>query len=98
MTENLLELIRELGHRCHVQRIVLFGSRARGDHRPRSDINLAVFGLPEDQEYLFMDGIHELPTLLKFDVVFVSDFTDPELLNELQRDGVCLYKAESSKT
>ena len=30
------------------QKLVLFGSRARGDHTERSDIDLAVYGMPPE--------------------------------------------------
>lgn len=42
--ENVLESIRAVARRCGVSRVVLFGSRARGEHRSKSDIDLAVFG------------------------------------------------------
>lgn len=39
------------GHRLrrqrHAQRVVLYGSRARGDHHPESDIDIAFFGSNE---------------------------------------------------
>lgn len=82
-----------LGQRLGVKRLVLFGSRARDEERPRSDIDLAVFGLPRAQESAFWDGIDELPTLLKFDIVFIDDHTSPELLAEIHRDEVPLYEA-----
>jgi len=43
----LIQSIREIGQNYAIEQIVLFGSRARGDHRPTSDIDLAVFLLPE---------------------------------------------------
>ena len=94
MQPNLHSLIADLGSAHGAARIVLFGSRARGDHHARSDIDLAVYGLPESRETAFLDSIDELPTLLKFDVVFISPYTSPTLLEEIKRDGVILYEAE----
>lgn len=34
-----------------------------------------------------------MPTLLQFDIVFISQRTSPELLSEIQRDGVLIYEA-----
>ena len=48
--------IASLAHRAGAKRVVLFGSRARNEERPRSDIDLAVFGLPQQMEGMFLDG------------------------------------------
>ena len=94
MQEMLKKQIADLSQCCGASCIILFGSRARGDNHERSDIDLAVFGLPEAQKGNFCAGIDELPTLLKFDIVFVDSFTSPTLLAEVERDGVILYEAK----
>ena len=94
MQEMLKKQIADLGQCCGASCIILFGSRARGDNHERSDIDLAVFGIPEAQKGNFCAGIDELPTLLKFDIVFVDSFTSPTLLAEVERDGVILYEAK----
>ena len=50
MQEMLKKQIADLGQSCGASCIILFGSRARGDNHERSDIDLAVFGLPEAQK------------------------------------------------
>lgn len=85
--------IAALAHRAGAKRVVLFGSRARNEERPRSDIDLAVFGLPQQMEDMFLDGIDELPTLLKFDVVLIDDRTSADLLDEIRRDEVVIYES-----
>ena len=46
---QLAALARQYGAR----RLVLFGSRARGDNRPNSDIDLAVYGMPRKSRLRF---------------------------------------------
>ena len=41
-TELIKEIVRRIVEAAHPQKIVLFGSRARGDHRPDSDIDLLI--------------------------------------------------------
>ena len=36
--------IIELAKKCRVEKVILFGSRARGNNRPNSDIDLALLG------------------------------------------------------
>ena len=40
----LSELVQRLVEALHPDRIILFGSRARGDHRPDSDVDLLIIG------------------------------------------------------
>ena len=53
---DLKPALAQLAKDCGARKLVLFGSRARGDNRPRSDIDLAVFGMPEEQQTRFWHG------------------------------------------
>ncbi len=91
---NLHSQIAQLGQSLGAHRVVLFGSRARGDCSERSDIDLAVYGLPDHQLGVFRFSLEELPTLLKFDLVAIDHHTSPELLEEIRQDGVTIYEAD----
>ena len=58
-------------------------------------VRAVIFGMPEEQQTRFWCGMDDLPTLLKYDVVFVDDYTSPELLAEIDRDGVILYENQT---
>lgn len=94
LPENLAAQLADLAHQHGAQRLVLFGSRARGDHKERSDIDLAVYGMPEQNRASFWLDAEELPTLLKFDIVHISPATNPEFLHNIEKDGVTLYAPE----
>ena len=72
-----------------IERIVLFGSRARGTHRHNSDYDFAVFGNCPPAFVIEME--EGLETLSKLDVVFVDEDTDKALLEQIERDGVTIY-------
>ena len=76
-----------------IEKVVLFGSRARGDNREKSDIDIAVF--PKEysfeEEAAFWLEIEDIDTLLKFDIVVVSDDTERELIENIERDGILIY-------
>ena len=93
--DELYTKLAALAARFGAEKLVLYGSRARGDFHERSDIDLAVFGMPEEQQTRFWCGMDDLPTLLKYDVVFVDDYTSPDLLAEIDRDGVILYENQT---
>lgn len=88
---EIYDRIAALGKQYAAYKIVLFGSRARCDYREKSDIDIAVFGLPADSRGVFWAAVDELPTLLSFDVVFAEDASE-ELLKNIKEDGVVIYE------
>ena len=72
------------------QKLVLFGSRARGDHTERSDIDLAVYGMPEKNRPFFWADTEELDTLLKLDIVHITDGLEQKFLENIEKEGVAL--------
>ena len=95
LPNDLATQLVDLARQHDAQRLVLFGSRARGDHKERSDIDLAVYGMPCSEQAGFWLDAEELPTLLKFDIVHVSPGMDPKFLTHIEKDGVTLYSAEN---
>ena len=73
-----------------IQKVILFGSRARGTNRERSDVDLAVSG-GNIRDFRF-DMEEEAQTLLMFDVVDLDHRISEELREEIERDGVVIYE------
>jgi nucleotidyltransferase substrate binding protein (TIGR01987 family) len=95
--EQLYSRIAALGKKYHANQIVLFGSRARGDNRERSDIDIAVYGMPEEFRSSFWSAVDELPTFLSVDIVHISEKTDPALIRSIERDGIVLMNKAEEK-
>lgn len=95
--DQLYHQLARLAQQYQARRLVLFGSRSRGDNHERSDIDLAVYGMPEQNRGAFWLEAEELPTLLKLDIVYVSPDMDPAFLHEIEKDGVTLYASENGE-
>lgn len=67
LKKEIQDEITGLAQNCNVKKVILFGFRARGDNRDRSDIDLAVTGGNVVDFRLRID--EEVRTLLMFDVV-----------------------------
>lgn len=82
-----------------IVKVVLFGSRARGDNTERSDYDIAVFGeiSPPIKMILRADFRELLPTLHKIDLVFMQDLKTADFINSIEREGVTIYDAENAK-
>ena len=98
LSPTLQSQIAQLGARYGATKIVLFGSRARGDNHPRSDIDLAIYGMPERQQAPFYFAVEEeLQSLLKFDIVHITANTSLALLDNIRKDGVTIMESYSEK-
>ncbi len=76
-----------------VERVILYGSRARGDHDPRSDIDLAVAcpGASRDTWRSIREKIEQTRTLLLVDLVRL-DTAPASLLAKVNEEGIVLYE------
>jgi predicted nucleotidyltransferase len=81
-----------------VKRVLLFGSWARGDHGPRSDIDLAVEapGASLADRARMAELVEEAPTLLAIDLVRL-DLADAALRREIERQGIVLHEQREAK-
>lgn len=88
--QKVIEEIRQIAQNCNVEFVILFGSRARGDFKTRSDIDLAVCGGKTDEFMLAVD--EKTSTLLKFDIVDMRASIQRELLESIKKEGRLLYE------
>ena len=86
----VIEEIVQLARETQVKKVILFGSRARGDYKERSDIDLAFCGGRSSRFILDVD--EKTSTLLQFDVVDLDKPVRKELLEAIDREGVILYE------
>lgn len=88
--EEVLQEIEEFARKYGLDRVVLFGSRARGDYRRTSDIDLAVSG--GDFCRFALDVDEETSTLLKYDIVDLDGPVQDELRAAIEKEGKVLYE------
>ena len=83
-----------LAHYPEVEKAVLYGSRAKGTHRPGSDIDLTLCGGALNHTLLTRID-NELDDLLlpyQIDLSLMSSLSHPALLDHIRRVGVALYE------
>ena len=88
-----LALVRSvLRQHPEVHSATLFGSRAKGSHHERSDVDLALSGElgPLGAEAIAAE-LEELPLPYRFDVQALEQITFAPLLEHIQRVGVVIY-------
>ena len=87
---KLIDEICEIARQNNIDKVVLFGSRARGDYRERSDIDLAVIG--GNYERFVADIEDKTNTLLMYDIVNMNISVQKELMESIKKEGVILYE------
>lgn len=94
MKDYVLIQIRKIAIKYKIEKIVLFGSRARGDNSTTSDYDIAVFknGLSPIDKALLCSDIEEINTLKKIDVVFIDGNLDDKFMENIKEEGVIIYE------
>lgn len=94
--DSIVEFVKKLALGEPTIRLVkLFGSRARGDHKPRSDYDFAISAptMTQGGWARWKTNVQELaPTLCGLDLVWIEQLSDQNLLGAIDREGVVIYE------
>ncbi|MEF9960697.1 MAG: nucleotidyltransferase domain-containing protein [Niameybacter sp.] len=86
--EAIVALARQY---IEIEKVVLFGSRARGDNTERSDIDLAIWSEKSMSEFAYALE-EEVPTLLEFDLSYMNEVEDAFFREQVTKEGIVLYE------
>lgn len=99
--DNVLLKIREIALKySNINKVVLFGSRARKDNTPSSDYDIAVFASGSDVSLKnkFTNEIEDIETLNKIDLVWIKQrHKDTELYLNIIKDGIIIMDKFGTK-
>ncbi len=83
-----------------VEKAILYGSRAKGNYRKGSDIDLTLCGgsdLNMTVLYQIIDEIDDLLLPYIVDLSIYDHIEDPDVLDHIRRVGVLFYSNEAPK-
>ncbi len=94
--EATIEHIRQVfATHTEVESVILYGSRAKGNYKVGSDIDLTMKGKLSFSELLdITDALDELPLPYQFDLSVFENISNPDLLAHIERVGVEFYNKE----
>ena len=87
---KVIDEIISFAEKYNICQVILFGSRARGDFKRTSDIDIAVSG--GDFERFALDVDEETSTLVEFDIVDLDREMQEALRESIQKEGRILYE------
>ena len=102
LTESdMAQIIEAFRQFEEISAVVLFGSRAKGNYKPGSDVDLAVKGDRIIRRTIaqLADHLNEvLPLPYDFDVVHYNTLASQPLVDHIDRVGVVIYDRASELT
>jgi uncharacterized protein len=94
--ETVKRITGVLAHFPEVKTAVLFGSRAKGAHKPGSDIDLSLAGEGLDWRTVgkIYDALDDLLLPYRFSLILFDRNTDPDVAAHVARVGVPLFRRD----
>ena len=90
LPERVLKDLITFAKKYNLEKIILFGSRAKNTHNLKSDVDIAVTGGDFDAFYFEVnENIH---SLLMFDIVNLNSEISQEFNDEIKNYGVTIYE------
>lgn len=91
--ELLNDLRKIFKHYPDIEKVLLFGSRAKGNFKEGSDIDLAVFGANINSSTFtqIWDQVDRLAIMLKIDILHWDTLQNLALKDKIVAEGVELY-------
>jgi len=99
LDESLLrKIVSVIAKRLSVERAVIYGSRARGNFKNYSDIDIAISApsMPGAEFSQLAFDIDSLPIIFKMDIVHLEPLKNAPLKEKILRDGKTIFERSES--
>ena len=99
MTDEELNLLCTLfAEQKEIEQVILYGSRAKGTHKPFSDVDITLMGYGLTCNHLnrLFSEIDESSLPYRFDISIFSKLTNEALIEEIEKTGVVLWRKHNS--
>lgn len=91
LSNELLNELKKIEFKIN-KKIVIFGSRARGDYKENSDIDIAIIErVSQDEKYEIMNEFDKIDSELKIDLIFIQNIENKKFLDSIKREGKELW-------
>lgn len=82
-----------------IDKAIIYGSRAKGNYKNGSDIDLCVFSKDLDQKTLYRieTALEDLDLPYAFDICLYQSISNQDLKEHIDRVGILLYESHNKK-
>ena len=89
LSEDTYIKLKEVVNKYGNYKFKIFGSRARGDYKNNSDIDIAIEGnIDRKEKFNILDDFDKLDIPYTMDIVFMQDINKKEFLESIIKEGV----------
>lgn len=95
LTNEDLEKMRTLfARQQEIEQVILYGSRAKGNYKPFSDVDITLVGSTLIRRHLnrLAADINDSSLPYQFDISIFHTLTNEELVKHIKRRGVIIYQ------
>jgi predicted nucleotidyltransferase len=85
------ELLEYFKSKPEIEKVMIYGSRAKGTYRNGSDIDFAIWTDDDKNAHRILWELEELPTPYKFDVTNYNTLTHEGMKHSIDTDGKLFY-------
>ncbi len=92
---NIQKIRAVLSRYPQVESAILYGSRAKGNYKNGSDVDLTLRGGPDltlRVLYRILDDLDDLLLPYTIDLSIFNDISDPDVIEHIRRVGVAFYQ------
>jgi len=94
LPQAVIDKLKSFFNRFHnIDKVDIFGSRARGDNTPKSDIDICIYSssISSEEFSKLRAELNELPILYKIDIVHFEN-SNNELKANILKDSKLLFE------
>lgn len=89
LSNETYQKIKEVVEQYNNYQFKVFGSRARGDFKKNSDIDIAVEGnVTKEDKFKIANSFDLLDIPYEIDLIFIQDIVKPNFLASITKEGV----------
>jgi hypothetical protein len=89
LSNEIYDEIKKIINKYSAYQFKIFGSRARGDYKKNSDIDIAVFGdVSEQDKFLILNEFDLINMQYTIDIVFMKNIEKQSLIDSILKEGV----------
>ena len=89
------ELIEYFKSKPEIEKVVIFGSRAKGNYKNSSDIDFAIWTDNHKTFFRYAGELDELPTPYKFDVIDFKELSHENMVESIIKYGKLFYENQN---
>ena len=92
--ETVVQICEVFADHPEVESVILYGSRAKGNHKHGSDIDLTLIGQDIDIKQLnrLSEDLDDLMLPYSFDISVMAHISNQDLVDHIERVGKVVYR------